>query len=87
MTPEFVKLVRDMRESQKRWPMHPQQACIETMALEQKVDEALYIMCYPVVSVELKGYSVAPDGGGVRGGDGVGPSEGDLQAALGPCGK
>jgi hypothetical protein len=38
---EFVKLVANMRASQKRWPMHPQQASIETMALEMKVDEAL----------------------------------------------
>lgn len=38
---DFLKLVADMRASQKRWPMHPQQASIETMALEMKVDEAL----------------------------------------------
>jgi len=38
---DFVKLVADMRASQQRWPMHPQQASIETMALEKRVDEAI----------------------------------------------
>ena len=38
---EFIMLVAEMRASQKRWPMHPQQASIETMALESKVDEAI----------------------------------------------
>ena len=42
MTPlEIISLVKQMRDSQKRWPGHPQQASIETMALEMKVDEAL----------------------------------------------
>lgn len=39
--PTFVRLVAEMRASQKRWPMHPAQASIETMAREQKVDEAM----------------------------------------------
>lgn len=38
---EFVRLVARMRRSQKDWPMHPQQASIETMTLEKRVDEAL----------------------------------------------
>ena len=38
---EFIRLVADMRASQTRWPMHPQQASIETMALEKRVDEAI----------------------------------------------
>lgn len=37
---EIIRLARDMRDSQKRWPMHPQQASIETMALEKRFDEA-----------------------------------------------
>lgn len=42
MTPlELMRLVKEMRDSQKRWPDHPQQASIETMALERRVDEAL----------------------------------------------
>lgn len=38
---DFVTMVRNVRESQRRWPMHPVQASIETMALEQRLDEAL----------------------------------------------
>jgi hypothetical protein len=38
---EFITLVRDVRDSQKRWTDHPQQASIETMALEQKLDATL----------------------------------------------
>lgn len=38
---DVMLLVKEMRDSQKRWPMHPVQGSIETMALEKKVDEAL----------------------------------------------
>lgn len=53
MTPlEIIKLVHEMRESQKRWPMHPEQASIETMSLEMRVDAALHPWLEMMASVE-----------------------------------
>lgn len=49
---QFVQLVGDMRASQKRWPSHPEQASIETMALEKRVDEALEEGIEPVLRLE-----------------------------------
>ena len=52
-TLEILILGHRMRESQKRWPDHPQQASIETMALEKAFDEALepYLMYAKAVSM------------------------------------
>jgi hypothetical protein len=51
---EILILAHQMRESQKRWPDHPQQASIETMALEKRFDEAIepYLMYAKAVAME-----------------------------------
>lgn len=38
---EIIMLAKRMRDAQKRWPSHPQQASIEVMALERELDDAI----------------------------------------------
>ena len=42
MTPLQVMLLgKRMRDAQRQWPGHPEQASIEVMALEKQFDEAI----------------------------------------------